>query len=298
MNTTPNTPPPAGHDASASGPGTPAGPAAPSGGSGAGRAITIVAAIVGGIALLGAGGGAAFAATGQFRPAGSAHGLTAPIDGITDLEVDAGGADVTVRFGDVTDAELRVDGRSPGEWEMRRDEDTLRVNGPNGRWGWWGWWGSWSTDDVVVVLTVPEQLEGRLDADLQLSAGSLTASGDFRELDLELGAGAMTVDGSATSVSAQISAGRADLTLDGVREADLTMSAGRLEAELTGSQPDEVSLDATAGSMTVILPQGAYAVDQEVAAGSFDNGLQTSASARSVVTVQVAAGSISVREGR
>ncbi|MFB7249544.1 hypothetical protein [Microbacterium sp. NPDC056234] len=270
----------------------PAGPARPA--SGAGRPIGIVLAVIGGVALLGSGATAAFAAGDQLTPSDSF--ATTDAAGIQALDMEVGASDVIVEFGDVDEAELRVEGGSGGAWTIERDEDELIVRSPNRTFGWWfgGWWG----DDEHVVLTLPENLQSAgLDLDLDLGAGSLEASGDFGEVDLHVGAGALTIEGSATSVDADISAGRAEIELADVREADFGISAGRLTAELTGTTPNAITFEVSAGSLQLTVPDDVYNVTQEVSAGSFDNRVETSTSASSTIDAKVSAGSATVRSG-
>lgn len=300
----PLTPPPA-----ASVPSVPSGPSAPvatadgsgstptSTGSGA-KAGAVAIAVFGGIALLGTGGTAAFAATSELTRSDTVQ--TAGVDGIDGLSLEIGASDVTVEFGDVDEATLEITGGRDNDWRLERDEDELVVRSPDRGFGWWfggafgdGWFGG-----ETVVLTLPERLnDGRLDADVSLGAGSLDVDGAFDSLDVEVGAGALSVTGSASSVDAEINAGRADLELDGVQEADLTISAGRLEAAFTGSAPSEIVLDVSAGSLLLTLPDEQYDVQQDVSAGSLDNNLETSSSSRNTISVNLSAGSAVLRPG-
>ena len=302
----PLTPPPATPDAAVNAvPAPPTASAPPAGGpvpppagparsaSGAGRPIGIVLAVIGGVALLGSGATAAFAAGNQLNQ--HSFSTTADATGIQSLDMEVGASDVTVEFGDVDEAELRVDGDS-GTWTIERDEDELLVRSPNRTFGWW--FGDWWGDDERVVLTLPQSLQNAgLDLDLDLGAGSLEAAGEFGEVDLHVGAGALTLEGSATSVDADISAGRAEIELADVREADLGISAGRLTAEFTGTTPDAITFDVSAGSLELTVPDDVYNVTQEVSAGSFDNRVETSTSASSTIDAKVSAGSATVRAG-
>ncbi|WP_424936813.1 MULTISPECIES: DUF4097 family beta strand repeat-containing protein [Bacteria] len=298
MNTTPLSPPdPSEGRASAPGtaPGVPASAPTLSGESKVSRGlgITISAAIVGGFALLGAGGGAAFAATGQFSSDTVIQGAALDVAGLKALDVDSAAARVNVRFANVDEATLDVSGQTRGDWQMRREGDKLTVRGPQETFGWWI--GAWAFDEVTVTVTLPSSLDGLLDADLAVSSGSLRADGGFRELEVELGAGSVRVDGSARTVKAEVSAGRADLSLANVSSAELSASAGRLQAAFSGRQPERMVLDLTAGSMDVAVPKGVYAVQDEVSAGRLDNQLETSAAATSTVRATVSAGTLTLR---
>ena len=150
-----------------------------------------------------------------------------------------------------------------------------------------------------ATLTLPRELEGTaLDASLDLSAGELTVDGAFDDLDIDVGAGTLTVDGAARTLMVDLSAGGADIDLADVSEAQFSVSAGAVDARLTGSAPDAVTVDVSAGSLDLRLPDGAYDVRSDVAAGDFENGLRTDAESRNVVDVTVSAGTVTITEAR
>lgn len=254
--------------------------------------ITVLLAVIGGFALVGAGGTAAVAASGDLARTDSQQHID--VTGVESLDLETSASAVTVEFGDVAEAELTVRGGRGGEWTLTRDEEELVVRSPD---TWFGWWfGSWFDDDRSVVLTLPAELEG-IDASFDVSAGSLEVSGRFGELDVDMAAGDVTVDGEATSLDAHLSAGSADILLDGVTEADLSASAGDLTVELTGTAPRETSIDVSAGRIDVILPAEQYRITQEISAGDLDNRLDQSSSSRNLIDVSVSAGSVTLRPG-
>lgn len=267
---------------------------APKSGSGSGtRAIGITLGIFGAIALVGTGATAAVGATAQLMQPGDSA-MSVDGTGIRAVDLDIGASDVTVRFRDVDEVELTVEGGSRGAWTLDRDGDELIVHSPNRTFGWW--FGGWFNSDERVTLTLPESAAG-LDADVDLGAGAVEMVGDFGELEVRLGAGYISVDGTAETVDADISAGRADLNLVDVSDADLTVAAGELVAEFSGSAPDAVRIDVSAGSLRLTLPDDTYRVSQDVSAGSLDNRLDTASSARSTIDVSVSAGSAILRPG-
>ncbi|KQP68578.1 hypothetical protein ASF40_18210 [Microbacterium sp. Leaf288] len=272
-------------------PGTPAEPPRPS--SGGSRAVAIVVIVLGGIVLLGA---AISAAVGTIASA-SVHTSTRTADaaGVEELDVDAAAGTLRVEFSDVREAELEVTSSwGAGDWRLERDGDTLQVSSPDRDWfGWRGWFGDGGAD---AVLRLPASLEG-LDADISLAAGEFVTDGEFGQLDLSLAAGSFDVTGSAESLSADVSAGRGTLELDGVREADLTVSAGSLDATLTGTAPDAVELDVSAGSLRLTVPEGEYDVRAEVSAGQFDNSIGSTPGASRTIDVQVSAGQAVLKSG-
>lgn len=262
-------------------------------------AIMIVTAIVGGIALLGAGGSAAVAATGTMMSStqGSDSVLTEDASGIEALDLDVDAGNMRVEFGEVDEARLAVTNARGPAWTLEREGDDLVVRSPEFRFGWW--FGSWFGDDQSAVLTLPEELrDAQLDADLTLDAGSLDVVGDFGALDVTVNAGALDVEGAARSLRIDMSAGRADAMLDGVDEADLSVSAGDLNVELTGRAPTQTIIDVSAGSVDLTVPDESYAIVQDVSAGSLDAKVDQSSGTRNTIDVSLSAGSVTIRPGR
>lgn len=302
---TPYTPPPA----SSPGEATPAEPErsaqTPSSSSEAGpssgaRAIMIVTAIVGGIALLGSGATAAVAATGGLVSASteSVDSMqTEDVSGLQAIDLDVDAGSMRIEFGDVDEAELSVtNGRGPG-WTLDRDGDELIVRSPEFRFGWW--FGSWFGDEESAVLTLPQNLQdAALDAELTLDAGSLDVLGDFGSLDVTVNAGALDIEGAASSLSIDMSAGRADAVLADVDDAELSVSAGDLNVELTGRAPSQTTIDVSAGSLDLTVPDESYSIIQDVSAGSLDARVDQSGNARHTIDVSLSAGSATIRPGR
>ncbi len=79
--------------------------------------------------------------------------------------------------------------------------------------------------------------------------------------------------------------------MDAVESAKLDVSAGRMDAKLTGSAPGTVTAQVSAGMLNLTLPDASYNVASDVSAGSVENKLDTSSSSPNKVTVDVSAGS-------
>lgn len=263
-------------------------------GTTAGRtAITITTAVFGGLALVVAGGTAAFAALGS--AASSSESRSVDVTGLSELNVDVDAAGVTVEFADVAEATLEVDG-SRGAWTLRRDGDELVVRSPQGFFGGW-LFGDWFGAEERAVLTLPSELEGDLDAEFTLDAGGLTVRGGYEAVDATVNAGGFDFTGAAGDLEVSLSAGSAGIDAEGVETAELNVSAGELIAEFTGRAPTETDIDVSAGSLELTLPDEQYAVTQNVSAGDLRNDLQTASGARNQVSVQLSAGSVELRPG-
>lgn len=267
------------------------------------NAVAITTGVVGGVLLLGAIGTAAVAGMLSLNR-GSSEAQTIEVDtaGVARLEIESSAA----RFR----MECSGDAASPGGtaavletsrggqlWSMEVDGGTLRVESKGSWWDRFGWGGIGQLQ--TVTLTVPWQLacdeRSPLNIDIGVGAGSFDGAGAFDELDIDLGAGEVEVRGSAATVNAEVSAGSADLDLTGVRIAELSVSAGSLEARLAEQAPEHVQIDVSAGELKLWVPDEQYRVTEQASAGSIDNGLRTSSTSRQTIAVDVSAGKVTLR---
>lgn len=273
-------------------------PPPPGGGSSGMTAVLIVTAVFGGLTLLGTGGAAAAAAAGNIMSSSRPDSVqTVSAEGIEGIDVDADASSMRVEFGDVDEAELAITNGRGTAWTFERDGDELIVRSPQGVFGWW--FGNWFGDEEIAVLTLPENLRGAdLDADLTLDAGSLDVVGDFGTLDVTVNAGALDIEGAARELDVQMSAGRADVLLDSVDQADLGVSAGDLTVELTGRAPTLTSIDVSAGSLDLTVPDVEYAITQEISAGTLNAEVDEASSSRRTIDVSLSAGTATIRPGR
>ncbi|MFF2633009.1 DUF4097 family beta strand repeat-containing protein [Microbacterium sp. NPDC058021] len=273
----------------------PAAPTPPPQRSSAGRIVAIIAIVVGGLLILGT---VAFGILGAVVRTGGPVDDRIAVDaaGVDSLDIDVSAGDVRVLFTDTDEAVLDITADAgAGNWTLTREGDELVVRSPQ-RW-FFGWW--FYDGPTRVVLELPEALQGTgLDADFVLSAGSLDVDGDFGALDLEVNAGELTLAGSATELHTDVSAGRADLELADIDTASLNVSAGGLKAVLTGSAPDDVTIDVSAGSLDLTVPDGQYRVESDVSAGGLDNRLETTSQATRTISVSVSAGDVTLRSDR
>lgn len=296
MSNTPLTPPPAGPAPEVtptgyahSAPGTP--PPGPQTAGGKTPWIPIVIGVVAGCTLLFGAAAAALAGIGMLAAGGSDGVQSVDATGIDELDINASAARFELTYGRVDEATLEVTG-ARGPWTFERQGDTLRVDPPNNWFGWWFW------TDQRVVLTLPEDLrDAGLDAEFDLSAGEFDASGAFGTLELSMSAGSMHIDGAADELHAKGSAGTAELTLADVREAELKVSAGEMVVELTGRAPSDVSVDVSAGSITLTVPDETYNVRSDVSAGGLTNRLDTASASPRSIQVDVSAGSVTLLRG-
>lgn len=258
------------------------------------RVVSIVAISVGGALALGALATGTANALWSAGPGGGGV-QTADADGIQALRLDVEAGDLLIAYGDVEEAELDVPDGERG-WSLTRDGETLTAT--NSR-PWWASWRMFDWGNERVVLTLPDDLQdAELDAELDIAAGSITAAGAFGEVSVSISAGNADVSGSASHLQVDLSAGRGEFALADVDTGDLHISAGDLDVALTGSAPSQLTLDVSAGSMRVEVPDAAYRVDSDVSAGNVDNRLRTASDAARTIQVDISAGSVSLRPGR
>lgn len=293
---TPLTPPPASVPQSDAPHAAPTPP--PAGRSSGATAVMVVTAVVGGLALLGAGGTAAAAAVGTIATSNRADSVqSVSVAGLESIDLSADASSMRVEFGDVDEATLAITNGRGTPWRFERDGDELVVRSPQGVFGWWI--GGWFGEEEIAVLTLPESLrDAGLDADLNLNAGSLDVAGDFGILDVSVNAGALDIQGAAKELDVQMSAGRADILLDGIAQADLGVSAGDLTVELTGTPPALTSIDVSAGTLDLTVPDVEYAISQEISAGTLNAEVDEASSSRRTIDVSLSAGTATIRPGR
>ncbi|MCR8671205.1 hypothetical protein [Agrococcus sp. HG114] len=265
----------------------------------AGRAISIVLVVLGAIAGV-------FAIGGGVVDGVAAHGATdqtwsADADGARELRVTSSAADFDVVFADVDEATLVASstGGPVQQWRLERSGDALVVETG---WRWDGFgagifrFGDRGFGDEQVTLTLPEALErSGLALVTDISAGSFAASADWGRAELQLSAGSADLGGTADELDVRISAGEARLAVDSPRAVVLDVSAGRVVGALTGDQPDSIDAQVSAGAIELAIPDGEYAVTEDVSAGSAEIDVTDDRRAASTIAVEVSAGSVTLR---
>ncbi|WP_405217504.1 hypothetical protein [Agrococcus sp. Ld7] len=261
-----------------------------------GRWISIVVIVLGAIgALYGIG-------SGVLRGFASHHATsasyTADVDGLEQLRIDSSAAAFEIRFGDTDEATLSVEtnGGPVQEWRVERSGDLLTI-GTDQRWRWFGGGITLGerTGEELAVLTLPAAMEGqRLDLEAHVAAGSFEAAGDWGEASVELGAGSAQLSGTAESLAMDVSAGEARIDVATRGTVSLDVSAGRITGVLDGQQPSAIDAQVSAGGIELTIPDGAYAVTEDVSAGDSDVRVIDDPSAASTIDVEVSAGSVTL----
>lgn len=221
---------------------------------------------------------------------------SAPMSGVSALRIDVAGGEFSIAYADASEAVLHATGTRT--WELRREGNTLVVE-PEWMLFGGGCFGLCFGTHERVTLTLPKEYQLReLDGDISVSAGAFTADKAFGDLRVEVSAGSADITGGAKTFVAEVSAGGISASLEGVKDAKFEISAGKVVTNLTGTAPDNVEIEVSAGSLELVVPRGGYRVSSDVSAGSFDNNLSsTSSSSGHVIDVSVSAGSVVVSDG-
>lgn len=258
------------------------------------RVMAILTIVLGAVLVLGTAFSAVVSTIASAAVRTETRGLADAAFSSLDLDLASGSLDVSFVDG-LSGPELQVTSATGADgWTFAADAGVLSVASPNRLFGP-GWlFGGASR----AVLRLPAEAQGgSLDVRAEASAGELTLGGDFGDLAITLGAGSAVASGSAQSLTVDVSAGHSEIDLADVGTAAFTVSAGAIDAQLTGRQPQRVDVEVSAGSLDLSVPQGAYDVRSDVAAGDFENGVGTTPGADSDVTVRVSAGSVTLRAG-
>lgn len=250
-------------------------------------AVSIVTIVIGGCAILGTLGSSGLSAIGVMRDnASGASVQQSETRGVRDLDIDVTGGALSVEYGDVSEAQL--DGDGAGVWTLERRGDTLHVSSPDR--GFRSWSGGAS-----ATLTLPQSLvRSGVDARIDVTGGSLDATGDFGAVSVKLSGGTATLSGHARSLDLSVAGGSASADVSDVDTAAFELAGGDLTATLTGSTPTRTTIDVTAGSVDLTLPEDTYRVIHD-GPGSLDSALATSSTATPRVDVQTALGSVTLR---
>ncbi len=264
-----------------------------------GRGVAIGIGVVGAIIVAGAIGTSAVAAVAS--PAGpGAYSTSSAVDGVEEVDIEMNAGTVSVRFDDVREATLDVSSngsRAADGWRMHVRDGELVIAQDDG-WRSWRWFGFRNDGDVHADIVLPRSLESQVDASVTLNAGRATVTGGFGELDLTVNAGELTYDGSSRDLSTTVNAGSAKVAVNDADALDLSISAGRLVADVTGTVPGETSVSVTAGSAEVRIPRGTYDVERDGAFGDLTVDVDTSDSSPNSLQLSVAAGDLTVGYAR
>ncbi|PRA12228.1 hypothetical protein CQ010_06135 [Arthrobacter sp. MYb211] len=262
--------------------------------AGSKKTLTLVLGLIGALVILGVIATSAWRASHSLSSSNTTQSLNT--EGIAELDVEVDAGKFNILFAEVPTATLDVQSSRSGEWKLQRDGSSLLVRSPND-WGDWCFTGcDW--DENEVTLTLPNSLNsGELDAVLKMSAGEYSVDGNFNDLIMEMSGGTLEAAGAANGLFVELGAGKTDIDMADVQAANFNVSAGRIDSTLTGSSPNNVQADVSAGMLNLTLPKDSYNVSEDISAGSLDNSLLVDSSSPHMVKVEVSAGNVVLRPG-
>lgn len=254
--------------------------------------ITISVAIVGGLVVAGTLTSAVFNNLRDVMRDETT--ITQSVSGVSSLRVDAESVGMEIQFGDVSEAELRVETRgfkSASEWQLETEGGELSVERVSGGRG-----GGPFGGEQVLTLTLPKTLEGEdLDAQITVTSGAASIEGDFGDLVIETNSGASNFDGSAANLTATTGSGASNIDADVAGELVLSTSSGALNAVFGGTQPTSINISLESGFGSVSLPDGEYKVESNLnESGAANVNVRQSDSSKSTLSVSVGSGFLTV----
>ncbi|MFK4789996.1 DUF4097 family beta strand repeat-containing protein [Microbacterium sp. ZW T5_56] len=264
-----------------------------------GRGLAIGVGVVGAVIVAGAIGGSAVAAVAAPAGAGT-YATSSSVDGVDEVDIEMSAGTVTVRFDDVREATLDVSSngsRSADGWRMDVRDGELVISQDHG-WRGWRWFGFRNDGEVHAEIVLPRSLESKIDGSVTLNAGRATVTGGFLDLDLTVNAGELSYEGSSHDLSTTVNAGQANVAVTDADSLELSISAGRLIADVVGTAPSETSVSVTAGNAEVRLPRGTYEVERDATFGDLTVDVDTADSSPNSLELTVAAGDLTVGYAR
>lgn len=249
--------------------------------------ITISVAIIGGIVVAGTVTSAFFSNLSSVLRDETT--ITQSVAGVTSLRVDAESVGMQIRFGDVGDAQLRVETRGfkpASDWQLVTEGGVLSVERASGARG------GAPFGDEELSLMLPNSLEGDdFDAQITVSSGAATIEGDFGDLVIETSSGASNFDGSAANLTATTGSGASNVDAEVPGDVVLSASSGALNVELGDVTPKSTEITLESGFASISMPDGPYKVEKNLSeSGAADIGVRQADSAKSTLAISVGSG--------
>lgn len=210
-----------------------------------------------------------------------------PIDGVTSIDATTQSGELTVTYGDVTEATLEISGDEHGpEWSLAVDGPTLRLEQMSDpvSIGWSTW--------QSATLVLPATMEASRPAlKLTTESGATVASGDFGDVTIALQSGQIDFTGSATTLGLSVETGFANVSAAGPTSLTLDVQSGTADVVVEGRKaPASTKVNVSSGYVSLDLPDGPYAVSEKVSSGSASIDLVRDPAAPNTVDVTVSSG--------
>ena len=253
--------------------------------------ITITVAIIGGMVVAGTVTSGFFANLRDVLRDETT--ISQSIAGVTALRVDIDSVGMEIEFGDVSQAELRVQSKGftkAGAWQLVTEGGELVVERVGGSRNGGGF------GEEELSLTLPESLEdGELDAQVNVTSGAATIDGDFGDLVIETNSGASNFEGSAANLSLTTGSGASNSDAEVSGDVVLAANSGALNAIFGGAAPKSTDISIESGFGSVSLPDGTYKLETGLNESGMANvNVRQSDSAKNTLSVSVGSGFLTV----
>lgn len=261
-----------------------------------GRATAVAFTVIG-LVIAGAGTTAAAASAARFNDKQS-DVLTADVAGISQLDLESAVASLRVVFADTDVATLDVQSTRPSgisDWSLQVTGDTVTLDHAGSWWSGGSFFGVYGEE--TLTLTLPRELDGRLQLELDNSAGDAVIEGDFVSVEASVSAGDLQLTGAVTDLDLSLGAGSARLDVADVDTLDVEVSAGSVRGAVTGSAPTSSTFEVSAGDVNLEMPDETYRVNRDVSFGDVSVDLATDSAATRTITIEVSAGDVTLRRG-
>lgn len=217
---------------------------------------------------------------------------------ITEIRIDGGAGNVTVRPGSAAAAEVtrtvRTAGDRPGTTH-RVDGTVLHLSTDCGRM---------CTASYEVLTPNPVRVAGRNGSgDITLTGVSAvdvtTGSGQIRVTDatgpVRVGAGSGDIDLTDVAGRTDVKTGSGNIDARELRSEDVTVTASSGNIDLRLSVTASVRASAGSGNVTIAVPDGVYRVDADTGSGDLRIDIPTDPAGAHVLHLRTGSGDITVR---
>ncbi|MGW5241268.1 DUF4097 family beta strand repeat-containing protein [Monashia sp. NPDC004114] len=147
---------------------------------------------------------------------------------------------------------------------------------------------SWCSIDYIVHVPTGTTVN------LNSGSGDVVLAGDLGSITAETGSGDISVEGSGTG-PVSLKAGSGDIAASDLVSGQVLGRTGSGSMDLDFAQtPTDVTLDAGSGDVSVLVPQGIYAVTGDSGSGDREVGVSLSSTSTNKIEIRTGSGDVNV----
>ncbi|HEV7184213.1 MAG TPA: DUF4097 family beta strand repeat-containing protein [Leifsonia sp.] len=211
------------------------------------------------------------------------------------VKIDAQAADVSVRYANVSAAQLNFHQGSEIRSATLHHSVTGGVLAVTETVNGTLLFGRILADATTLELVLPTSQKATPPAiDTTVHAGNLDINGTFAAIAIHSMAGNVTLHGGALSLNVDSQSGNVEAT-DYILHGPLTGTTAAGDATYNFSTlPDRATLTSSAGNIRFTVPKGSYQISAQAQAGTVRQGVKSTPGASRVYILQTSAGDITV----